>query len=485
MTRPVLIAIHTNTFFVELFRLVRLLMDSGKHPVLVMFVNPYPTFLEDAKLCLQLGIPCLDNHGRLLRPDAQAFGPERAQPALGVGVSRFAKTLKKSAAIAKRLLWLSRVNQLFPVRFLFLYQEFRSRVKFINRLFDQQTPALLVLGGDMVGYDTPVFIKVAHQRSIKALLVPSTMSNGLEQAEAYFYDPNHNLGNWINRSVAKSFPRWVFEHRGRKLLRVPAERILLMEHLGLAPPLPWIFNSGYADAIAIESERMRQYYLACGLPAQQLRLIGSLADDVMVMILESRARVREDLYEELGLPKDRPMVLSALPPDFLYMPGGRPECDFKTYPELVAFWIRSIARVRNFNVVVCLHPSARYEDYQYFESLGVKIARRGTADLVPLCDIYIASVSSTIRWAIACGTPVINYDVYRYRYTDYLGLEGVLILEKKAEFESAIVKLAEDAELYNRLKAGQKAVAHQWGMFDGKVGQRMLALIDEYTSCGK
>ena len=59
----------------------------------------------------------------------------------------------------------------------------------------------------------------------------------------------------------------------------------------------------------------------------------------------------------------------------------------------------------------------------------MRIAARKTSELVPLCDLYVASVSSTIRWAIACGKPVVNYDVYRYRYTDFISLDGVLIID--------------------------------------------------------
>ncbi len=39
---------------------------------------------------------------------------------------------------------------------------------------------------------------------------------------------------------------------------------------------------------------------------------------------------------------------------------------------------------------------------------------RTRLSLVPLCSLYVASVSATIRWAIACGKPVVNYDVYRF-----------------------------------------------------------------------
>jgi len=260
-------------------------------------------------------------------------------------------------------------------------------------------------------------------------------------------------------------------------LRVSGARVLVMESFGLAPPLPWIFNSGFADAIMVESERMKQYYLDCGIPEYRLRLIGSLADDVMADILRQKKQKAADLCRELGLSDNKPILLSALPPDFLYMIGGRPESDFRIYPELVRFWVKAIAKVGNYNVVVCLHPSVRFEDFQYIEDWGVRIAKRDTAELVPLSDLYVASVSSTIRWAIACGIPVINYDVYRYHYTDYLDVEGVIAVEEKADFEFMLNKLTKDTTFYKQKKLEQGYSASQWGIFDGKVGERLLELL--------
>jgi CDP-glycerol glycerophosphotransferase (TagB/SpsB family) len=312
------------------------------------------------------------------------------------------------------------------------------------------------------------------------------MSNGLEQAEAYYHDSRYRVAGLVNALAAKMYPKWVFEHRGRKLLRVPGERVFVMECLNLAPPLPWVFNSGFADAIVVESKKMEEYYQACGLPDDQLKLIGSLADDEMFSILVDRNANKINLCKELEISADKPIILFALPPDFLYMVGGRPECDFSEYRELVRFWVQSIAaQAGGYNVIACLHPSVRYEDFKYIEDWGVRIARKGTADLIPLCDIYVASVSSTIRWAIACGIPVINYDVYRYRYTDYVDVKGVITIEEKTDFIECLHKLANDSDYYAEIAQLQEHASSKWGNLDGKAGERLLQLftsmIDMYS----
>lgn len=173
------------------------------------------------------------------------------------------------------------------------------------------------------------------------------------------------------------------------------------------------------------------------------------------------------------------MILSALPPDFLYGVGGRPECDFKTYRQLVRFWVQSLADLDGYNIVIALHPSVSYEDMKYIEQWGVKIAQQPTASLIPLCHFYVASISATIQWAIACGKPVLNYDVYRYRYTDYAGAEGVITLEEQSDFVDVLRRLAQDEEFFTEMVSRQAACASQWGKLDGCSGQRMLQLFDQ------
>jgi hypothetical protein len=103
---------------------------------------------------------------------------------------------------------------------------------------------------------------------------------------------------------------------------------------------------------------------------------------------------------------------------------------------------------------------------------------------VPLCDLYVASVSSTIRWAIACGKPVINYDVYQYGYADYVGVAGVLLVRTRMEFRDALRKLSGDASVRDKLAERQRNDSSRWGMLDGRSGRRIVALLRGATAVG-
>ena len=72
--------------------------------------------------------------------------------------------------------------------------------------------------------------------------------------------------------------------------------------------------------------------------------------------------------------------------------------------------------IKNLNKPVVLTYSQRSSDRASSDAdLNLQCA-----SLVAISDMYVASVSSTIRWAILAGIPVINYDVYQYGYEDFI-----------------------------------------------------------------
>lgn len=456
-----LLVVHNPTWFTELSQLGDSIHQAAGHSS-AFYIADYlhPSMYEIAATVHGKNIPCFleaQLHQRTARRRIGRFATKVARRLVGrSGESEATEFLESLESLSA-----ARANARAIVRSL--------------------RPDVAVLGGDMPGYTTAAFIKGFHDEGIPSAIVSSTMSNGLEQAEVYSGAPLHHVeSRWQAKFAANEFPKWVTTHRGLRLLYSRPGRILAMEALRLAPPKPWVFNSGFADAIAMESEAMRDYYLEAGLPKDNMVLTGSPSDDAMAKVASDAPRLREELYAELGLPAGRPMLLVALLPDFLYVTGGRPQCDFREYGELASFFAGAPAEEQDaFNVVLALHPSVKPETMRHLERPGrVRIATRRTAQLVPLCDVYIASISSTIRWAIQCGKPVINYDVYRYRYTDFLGVPGVLATEEKEEYRALIRRLCTDpGHLAEIQRKQQSTPPERWGRLDGHATDRIVQLL--------
>lgn len=473
-TRRVLIVAHTTTFLTELSLFGELMRTRARAETIFYCPFVHWTAESFARKAEADGVTCLLPP---LKESLAKAGFVTAAPA------PLRKAQNDAGRLASRVL--SKAASKLPgvgIGYLAERMAFSALADEIATLLHAVAPDFLVLGGDMVGYDTSLYVKLAHEFGIPVLIVPSTMSNGLEQAEVYFADPNYHVSGWTRELVATLFPKWVKTHRGRKLFRCPPGRILAMELAGLAPPQPWIFNSGAADAIAMESQAMIDYYAEAGMAHDRMILTGTLSDDAMAQRMARAGELRRQLHDELDLDPSRPLVLTALPPDFLYMAGGRPECDFRDYRTLVEFWIDTLVEAKGCNHVLALHPSVGPDEMAYVERDGVRIGRWRTADMVPACDIYVASISSTIRWAIACGKPVVNYDVYRYRYTDFLKVPGVLAVEEQADFKAALRRLAEEPDYRTSVAQAQLRVSNDWGLLDGRVGDRMLALVDRLSA---
>lgn len=358
------------------------------------------------------------------------------------------------------------------VQTLLLYK----RIKYYRQYINKQDISLVILPADN-RYDQAAIVKAAHHKEVPVVVIPQFMASALEWAEVVWEKREYSARSWANRFACSLFPRWGYVHKGRRLVALPANQILAREWLGIAPPRPWILHSGHADALAVESEAVRDYCIAEGLPPEKIKVTGSSTHDIISAIISKKEEKRLELYADLSLPDDRPMILSALPPDFIYM--GRPQCEFQKYDELIEFWCRSLAAIKSFNIVICLHPSISVQEMKHIERFGVKIAKEPTYELIPLCDIFVASVSSTIQWAIACGKPVVNYDVYRYRYTDYLNVEGVISIENKSDYEDTLRRLTSDVEYRAEITARQSVHANRWGRLDGRAGDRLIQLFDD------
>jgi hypothetical protein len=438
MTRVALLVIHTNSYFANLVPVARLLAQSGAWEPQFLFASWYPTIARDQARARDEGFAV---HATVSEPPP----PSRLQGVL----TRVRATAPYTVG---KLAW--------------TMHSLRKRIR-------EQRVALMILPADN-RYDLAAYVKAAHDESIRVVAIPAFMAAANEWAQFVHEDPDYQVERFTNRLAATLYPHWTHPWNGKQLLALPPGEVLARQWLGLAPPRPWTLHSGHVDALAIESEAMRRYCFAEGLPPRQLVLTGSMDHDRMFARLANAPALRAALSAQLGMP-DRPLILTALPPDWLYG-RGRKDCQFTDFRELLKFWLGTLTASNRYNVVVSLHPSVKRETLAFIEEWGVKIVDVPIATVIPLCDLFVACVSATIQWAIACGKPAINYDVYRFRYPDYLGVGGVINTEDSVEYTVAVQRFATDETFREQLRAGQARSAKHWGILDGKAGERLLEL---------
>lgn len=461
--KKALIVIHIESCFPELLNVARLLKQSGRYEPIFLFVEGYyATIQRDMLTCEAEHIPHLNP---LSEPGRHLLHETLAGRLWHLVLSSVPEALAETVK--------------FSIFGSVPYQLWRhsQRLGFVKRLIQKEQISLLIPGLDLAHYDTSLFIKAAHLQRTPAVIVTDMMTIAAEYGDWYYHNPRHSLERWPNQLVGTLYPRWVLEHKDRKLLRLPsAGMVLAKEWLGLAPPLPWQIHSGYADAILVESERMRSLGILNGLPAEQLIATGNMSQDTMAKVLRDAPRQRAELYRKLNLPENKPMILLAMPQ--YATPRGYPQI-FPIYDDMVQFLVSVLSACKDYNLVVCLHPSTEYDRIKHIEQWGAKIALEHTARLVALCDIFVASVSSTIKWAIACSKPTISFDFDCIRRPEYAEVKGVITVETKGDFLSALRNLTENKAFYDEIAMRQATHAAQWGQLDGNAGERILEVFDQ------
>lgn len=457
--RNALVAVHLDSFFTNLFPVACALRDLGSCRPVMHFPVPYGRWRDDARRCREAG---LEVSGWTEGAEA----PLRPSPAGAAGGTARAKAIL-------RPFW-RRMRDSFPFQAVLL----QRRIAAIRRLIRRERIGVVLLGADVAHYDTAAYVRAAHLERVPALVVAGWMIHQDENAEAFRFEPSLQAGRLGNRLAAWAFPRWLYRYRGTELVRLPSGHIWAREMLGIAPPLPWVLHSGYSDCILVESEAALQSCWREGLPEHQVALVGGILHDSMRRLLEDPAARRVELCARLGLADPgRPLLLWAVPPDEFYRPGGRPECVFPDHRQVVDHFVRLGGSLAGWNVVFSLHPSIGSAVRERMAAAGAAVWDGHTAEAVPLCDLFVASGSTTVQWAALCGRPIIDYDVYRYRQDDYRGMAGRLATEDLDEFEAILRRLTADDGERAALAAASAGGAGRWGVLDGLAGQRIAERI--------
>lgn len=354
-----------------------------------------------------------------------------------------------------------------------------NRLVFCDRLLRRLDPVAVIIPEETVENDSPVWVKAAKKLKKPSILLPYTISTASEPALSYIDEPKLDGTRLMNRLTTIFFSHWAYEFKGRVIVRAPWYKIWTLELMGLAPKCPWVLNSGHYDSLAAESKRMVRHYLAEGLPEDRMVLTGALYDDELARRLTEKEKEKGALAAKLNLDLDRPVVLWAVPPPTAQS-GHVPGTD--SFRLILEHVLDHLITLDGWNVVVRLHPALDPGEYAFLERGGARLADMDTAALIPLADLYVATISATIRWAIACGVPVINYDIGRTDYPDFDGVEGVVKVQSEAGLKSILAKVATDVDYLEGLKRVQRETADDWSEMDGRSGERIVALLEKLAA---
>jgi hypothetical protein len=351
------------------------------------------------------------------------------------------------------------------------YWHVSSISKAWRTLLKERKPSVVVLPAQGL-FDQPILGKVALDAGISLIVCPLWMKKPHELFEALRGTQSQNLRRWINRIVARYFPKWKFEdvESGESYLALPWGEVLVREAMGFAEGDPWVLHSGPSNAICVESLAMKTLGSRSGLPDEKMIVTGSIFHD---HICESNPLIditSTGYQTQFPVPLE---ILTALPPD-MFGQRGEYSYDYSNYDDLVVGWFSDLCSLENTRVIASIHPTARIQESWIERFPCVTWTECPVEFLIPSCDLYAASISATIQWALASGKPVINFDVYDYGYADYDDELNVVYCTTRNEFQQALQNASEII-----LNSDSLGMVHsqKWGLLDGLAVDRIQSLI--------
>jgi hypothetical protein len=476
MKKNILVFINYNTYFENLFGVIQLLKKNANFNVQASFPEKYESLIDHQKKIEDLGIECFAHDGSKISSSfiSSIINPQKTK------INTKKHEIKKNYSIA----WFRQEIRKF-LREIFYAVIFSknviNRVKIVKALIRNNNIDLIIVGGNPVASDTSWIIEAAKQEKIKAAAFVNWLGY-LEGVTMSAANPDHRLNTFLGTVVRFFFPKWIYEIDGKQFSRIPPYQIIPMEIMRMSPCKPWVLHDGFLDKICVEGEAMKAKAIKFGLEPNKVVACGSPFHDEIFHILEEKDLYIKKLYDELGMTHGKPLMLVAIPPDFLYPINGVPQCpkcDFQDYGDLVNFWGDVVASAKNYNIVIAPHPATPNQKLKHLERLGIRISNWKSSNLIPLADVYVACVSATIGIAITSGVPVINYDVYRFNYDDYTNFKGVVHIQEKDDFKDVITKINSEQVYLKELKTFQNHDSDSYSKIDGCAHNRIIKVIEE------
>lgn len=365
--------------------------------------------------------------------------------------------------------------------YLISYLSDKKWQQIIDQYLFSTSPDLLVILEDNAEGLSSIVTNRAIELEVPYLILPDFIPNPAEPARFYYADKRHSAESFVGKIIAQLAPHWVLEFEGKKLLRLSHQQFFAAWMHKRRHPQPWILNAGYADRILLESNALAEHYRALGFREEKLKVIGGAVEDKLFTLKADRTSARKLLATRYGLSLTKPLLVCGFPPDQYTVSTNAYE--FRSYDVLCEAWMNALNSMSNtYEIIVCPHPRIKEQQLAPFANNKIKISTEKLEDILPLADLYVACVSTTIRWALALGIPTVNFDCYRFRYGDFAKAKAIVEIEGVKSFAKALAAFRSQEYLQAQTALAQTD-AHYWGMMDGKFGPRLrqhiLETVDE------
>ena len=387
--------------------------------------------------------------------------------------------LKKMLTSFSLLFWLA-VYFLADKKHRELLQTLKSRQEELwtyESLCKLLRPNIVAVSEFNVERDSSYFALLRKKYNFEVVAVyGGAVSGPQEILRAYEQNPDFQIRSWHQKLFGLLNKEWIVPAKPYSISRLPVTEAICRKILCISPPLPCVVNSG-APWILCSCEYIKNLFIQQGIPADSILPVGSFELDDLFYHSMQGEKSRKDKEQDYDSAPSKWTVLVGLPSNLERLSG----LEFSSYEKILDCMLGPLLANPSFHVIASPHPSLEKDKIDYARALGCTVIEKPAAMLLGEADLFVAVVSSTIFLALAAGVPVVNFDVYKFRYTMYDFAKACLTVNTAHEYSQAIDKLGKEDE-FVALKKTAIAEKNIFGNCDGKSKENIVRLLSEFAN---
>lgn len=277
-------------------------------------------------------------------------------------------------------------------------------------------------------------LKAAKDSKIKIIL-PFLYTTQKHSTVLFHKDPKYYL-----KAKSSLFQNYVFS-KMKKLENQISQKhffypcpILYAQHkFKTLSQNPWSLGYGTADIVCLESKLSLQRLEKEIGPNSKYRVIGDITYDLLY-----KSNLNKDIMKKKYQQKNKKIIILSVAA--FYETGL---FSLKESKDKIEFLLTNILELEA-TILISLHPLILKSTYQYLEEkYQCTILNEPLFEILPIADLFVNSVSSTINWAILCG---INSCILTNLYDDsglhtfYQQFDSVFNTNKNEDFNHTLHK---------------------------------------------
>jgi len=336
-------------------------------------------------------------------------------------------------------------------------------VMVIDDLISTKNVEKIVLTTDRtVGIELSAAI-TAHKRGLDvvvasfAISADVTSSEKLRKSKLYFYEKSDS---WNTAILPNGKRISFFKKHDKKVIELLKVKI----------SNPWVLGAGFSDYMLVDSEREKQRLVHLGGERGKYFVTGQMSHDQLFNTNKDRADIKRRYLLKYGL-SDKKIILIAVPQ---YYEHGL--CDRGKHFYFLSEMIEVLSNL-DCNVILSLHPKMIRSDYEKFLRLNtnITIADESLSNILPVCDLFVSTYSSTVAWGLLCNKKIVIVDHIGLGYKDFFSEFRIPITRDNKELIDLVTEIMlsdinahYDVDMLNYLSP-----------FDGLCSERIVKFLSE------